>query len=700
MEEGVNLSSQYVDTRLVQRDDLRLRKKSNTCLEKELAAMGDMERKQSSLGWSQIFENSAGSQPKRSVLVLGNAGTGKTALIWNLGLKWSTGSFPQFDFFFLLDGKGLALINPAFSLQTLLLGGLSPETPPCLNIDLVFERVAAAPERVLVVFDGFQETRHLEHLMQALEKDLVADLQMDNRKQAFTVRKLYSALLQRVLLPGCTLLIAARPRGATGHLCRWADSLLEVCGFSPAEVEGALHRYFTKPADHATALTRLESSPYLFSLCWNPALFRLVCLVLEHSEHSETLPDTLSGLCHRALRLKLTQEFKDTTGSRTLWSTRSHGKLISDALLGGLRRVRQRPQKEEFNLVQRFSIGTLFLSPGNRSVSKDTVVSKQAALVKYLEEVLGHGELSSAPLLDVCHYIYESGVGSGDRLLAGVLDTIFLREMRFQGVRMWPSDVYVLGKVLEQVGTGGAGICLDLEDTGIQTSGILSLLGLSNIVTYRACTADVISLWEELEEKEEELHLKAAMSKYKLNLKATQVCHVDNLARLVSMHRRLMASQTDPVLALGVPVVKGIHKLELDLENSQLGDKGAGALAKVLVSLSDLEMLNLSQNDIGDRGVYDLSRVLMTPAKLRCLSLYSNMICDSGAQWLAKVLPLMVSLTNLDVKYNNLTDVGAQILAASLKQCPSVKTLRMWNKCIPFGVFERLQKQDSRIVCH
>lgn len=58
---------------------------------------------------------------------------------------------------------------------------------------------------------------------------------------------------------------------------------------------------------------------------------------------------------------------------------------------------------------------------------------------------------------------------------------------------------------------------------------------------FRACTADVISLWEELEEKEEELHLKGAMSKYKLNLKATQVCHVDNLARLVSMHRRLMA---------------------------------------------------------------------------------------------------------------------------------------------------------------
>ena len=56
----------------------------------------------------------------------------------------------------------------------------------------------------------------------------------------------------------------------------------------------------------------------------------------------------------------------------------------------------------------------------------------------------------------------------------------------------------------------------------------------------RACTADVISLWEELEEKEGELHLKGAMSKFKLNPKATEVFHVDGLAHLVSMHRRLM----------------------------------------------------------------------------------------------------------------------------------------------------------------
>ncbi|CAL8271806.1 unnamed protein product [Lota lota] len=924
MERGLNLSSHYMDTRLVQRDILLMKKKSNAYLEEDLTLMGDTARQQSSLGRSQIFESSAGSQPKRSVLVLGNAGTGKTTLIRSLGFDWSTGSFPQFDFFFLLDGKGLALTKPTFSLQTLLLGGLSPVTPLCMDIHQVFNHVTAAPERVLVVFDGFQETWYLESLLQPLEKNLVAELQKDTRKQAFTVRQLYCAILQRVLLPGCTLLVAARPRGATGNLRRWADRLFELCGFSPAEVDGALSRYFTEPASHDTALTRLESSPYMFSLCWNPGLFRLVCFVLEHCDHSETLPDTLSGLCHRALRLKLAQKFEDMS-SPNLLSAHSQVKLKSDvrvthsslkhvqakkvnkkmrtrsctrkagttegkvkekgtserkkkksndgrdeegflaqlsrlawegvqqndlvlppgryitatvrevglraelfhsfhlegkpkgvslgereeggqagqmenadkkdnagregerreseerkntrrksdddfedmsddshvlswsnpflqSFLAGLHisstrkisgilktfpmqlghgRGRRRAQKEELDLVQRFTIGTLFLCP-NGSVSRDTV-SKQAVLLKYFEEHLGQVEHSGAHLLEVCHYIYETGIGSIDNpwgtLLAGVFAKIVPREISFRGVRMWPSDVYVVGKVLELVGTEGAGFCLGLEDTGIRTSGILSLLGLSNIVTYRACTADVISLWEELEGKEEELHLKGAMSKFKLNPKATQLCHVDDLAHLVSMHRRLTgsSSQSDSVLASGVPAVKELHKLELelgpedctlalpklwsllpglhnlrhlDLDKSELGDEGAEELAKVLVSLSHLEILNLSQNSIGDRGVYDLSLVLMNPASLRCLSLYSNIISDTGAHWLAAVLPLMVSLTDLDVKYNNLTDVGAQSLGAILKKCPSVKSLRMWNKCISFGVFERLQKQDSRIVCH
>lgn len=65
-------------------------------------------------------------------------------------------------------------------------------------------------------------------------------------------------------------------------------------------------------------------------------------------------------------------------------------------------------------------------------------------------------------------------------------------------------------------------------------------------VSCRACIADAITLWEQLEQSDDERQ--KAVSKFKINpLKATQVCHIDHLARLVNVHvnKRLSNRQGD-----------------------------------------------------------------------------------------------------------------------------------------------------------
>lgn len=53
----------------------------------------------------------------------------------------------------------------------------------------------------------------------------------------------------------------------------------------------------------------------------------------------------------------------------------------------------------------------------------------------------------------------------------------------------------------------------------------------------RACIADVITLWEQLEQSDEEGLLQEAVSKFKIHpLKATQVCHIEHLEKLVNIH--------------------------------------------------------------------------------------------------------------------------------------------------------------------
>uniref|UniRef100_A0A3Q2DBE5 Class II, major histocompatibility complex, transactivator n=1 Tax=Cyprinodon variegatus TaxID=28743 RepID=A0A3Q2DBE5_CYPVA len=812
MEAGLQLTTHYVDVSVSQREIVRAGKNTNRCLDKELIITGDIDRQKSSVGQSQVrvFLYLNG---KRYNLLFGNAGMGKTTLIKKLCLDWSKDLIPQFDFVFLLDGKQLNLTEPVHSLQTLLLNQ-SSFAPPCTDPEGVYAQILSAPKRVLVVFDGFDELRDYEMLLQTQEKELVAALQKDSKAQAFTVKQLFSGILQRVLLPGCTLLLATRPRGTANQLLRRADSFLEVCGFTPENVETYVSQYFSDTELRASALDLLKSCSYLKLLCWNPALCHLVCTVLEHGKGSEALPRTLTALCHEVLSLKLEKDTNSSQGGELLsqlsslaWegiksnSTTvprgrgvSHkvrefglrtGLLLSQSLTtrttfqtesvggggggdnSGMEKVqdeeskskegktfdvdedslllwanpflqrgkgRRKPQREELELTQRFAVGLLFhnrtelkrLHSCSDIIFRDMVPSKQALVMKHLEG-LSFGDLSSAQILEVCNYVYEasfthkdSGTDAGGKVLDHL--AAHLPEfVTFRGVPLNPPDVFTVQSILSKAGAEGRGFRLDLEDSGIKICGLKSLVGLSNINTYRACIADVITLWEELETDAEEALLQGAVSKFKIHpLKATQVCHIEHLEKLVSIH-------TLSVLAEGVPAVKELYKLEfelgpengplalpklwdllpglhnlqhLDLENSKIGDKGAEKLANALVSLHSLEILNLSENCIGDQGLKKLAVVLKDLPKLHCLSLYSNVISDEGAESLAAVLPHMASLTELDVKYNKMTDVGAQSLGASLKNCEKVKTLRMWNQCIPYGVFERLQQQDSRILWH
>uniref|UniRef100_A0A671XTL9 NACHT domain-containing protein n=1 Tax=Sparus aurata TaxID=8175 RepID=A0A671XTL9_SPAAU len=780
MEAGLSLTSHYVDVQVSQRETFRSGKNTSKFLDKEMIIMGDTDRQKSFLRRGQIFEGPNGDKPKRYIVLLGNAGMGKTMLIRKLCLDWSRDCIPQFDFVFLLDGKALSLSEPTFSLQTLLLN-ISSFAPPCLDPEAVYAQILAAPKRVLIIFDGFDQLRDYETLLQTQEKDLITSLQRDSKAQTYTVRQLYSAILQRVLLPGCTLLLSTRPRGTATQLLRRADSFLEVCGFTPADIETYLSQYFTDPALRASALDNLKSCSYLHLFCWNPGVCRLVCMVLEQSKSSECLPQTLTGLCHQVLQLKIKEELLSQLSSLAWDGVKANssvlvpGRTISAKLKGfghrtGLflsydlrtRQVvssdrnfilslpfqsgpkgRRRPQREELELTQRFAVGLLFhkrtelqrLDSCTETAFRDMVSNKQALVTKHLEG-LSHGDLSPAQVLESCHYVYEASSTHGDgsrdsgstRLVAH-LATNLPEVLTFHGVPLNPSDVFAVQNILKIGGTEGRSFCLDLEDSGIQISGLRALVGLNNINTYRACIADVITLWEQLQQSSEEELQQGAVSKFKIHpLKATQVCHIEHLAKLVNihMHKRL-PSQFDSILAEGVPAVTDLHKLEfelgpdngilalpklwellpglhnlqrLDLENCKVGDKGAEKLADALVSLRFLEILNLSQNCIGDQGVKKLATTLRDLPKLHCLSLYSNEISDVGAESLAAVLPHMTSLTDLDVKYNKLTDVGAQSLGVSLRNCKRMKTLRLWNQCIPYGVFERLQQQDSRILWH
>ncbi|XP_075292907.1 MHC class II transactivator isoform X2 [Opisthocomus hoazin] len=387
-------------------------------------------------------------------------------------------------------------------------------------------------------------------------------------------------------------------------------------------------------------------------------------------------------------------------------------------------------KKKPYNwldLVPRFLAGLLFLqddpyfcSLSNKDVKQSA--KKQKTLLKYIRR-LQINELCPERLLELLHCIYEA---QSDYLFQHVALRL-QPDLSFLGIILTPPDVHVLHSILKW---SRKEFSLDLRNSRIDMQGLKDLAGLKNVASFRASLSDTVRLWKSLEQTKDYELLRASTEKFVLDpFKAKTMKDISDLSDLVEMQERMISCVQDAsgCSSYEIPAIKNLRKLEfalgpvcglrgflklveilaafpslqhLDLDalsENGIGDEGAKSLSEVFPTLTSLETLNLSQNKITDVGAEKLATALPSLYSLKTLSLYNNSICDFGAENLAKVLPEMASLRVLDVQYNKITGVGAQQLTESLRKCPHIKNLVMWNPTIPYGVLEHLQQLDSRI---
>lgn len=288
------METHHRDTPLVQRKlIIRLGKNANKCLDKELVVLSDSERKKATLHRSHVYQN-CGSNNKRLITILGKAGMGKSTFIQRLALDWTNSRLQQFYFIFLLNCKVLDPIQSCFSLKSLLFS--SSMSPRCAESDAVFKHILAFPEHTLIVFDSFDDMKDLDGLLQSPATSAT--------DSGYSIRQLFSGLFQKKILAGCTVLIATRPKDGLNQLLRKVDSILELCCFSPKDIEMYVSEYFPDTSEREDALRKIKEQKFSFSLCSNPLLCRLTCSLLEHRK-SSSLPSTLTELLESVLSLSL-----------------------------------------------------------------------------------------------------------------------------------------------------------------------------------------------------------------------------------------------------------------------------------------------------------------------------------------------------------------------------------------------------------
>lgn len=125
------------------------------------------------------------------------------------------------------------------------------------------------------------------------------------------------------------------------------------------------------------------------------------------------------------------------------------------------------------------------------TVFRNTLTSRQGLVAKHLAG-LSYSNLVPAQFLELCNYVYEASVsqesskrGAGGTKLATQLAENLPESLRFNGVPFSPPDVFAMKDALRRGGAEGRNFCLDLENTGIQISGLRALMSLNNINSFR-----------------------------------------------------------------------------------------------------------------------------------------------------------------------------------------------------------------------
>ena len=130
----------------------------------------------------------------------------------------------------------------------------------------------------------------------------------------------------------------------------------------------------------------------------------------------------------------------------------------------------------------------------------------------------------------------------------------------------------------------------------------------------------------------------------------------------------------------GAVVAMRAGEVDLNMKRKRLGDDGLTLLAKFLPLFPAVAHLHLHSNEIGNEGANALARTLLSASgcpSLVTLHLSRNQIGPEGATALAQSLHACPLLSSLYVPRNPILDVGAQAIAAALPSCPSLKKLRL-----------------------
>ena len=590
----------------------------------------------------ELFLPNEDTRDPRKILVVGRPGIGKSLLCTKLSRDWSKSDLLRdsdkiFQHLFVFQFRWFNTETmEKISLKQLLSrlyseGSMDSE---------VLQHILDNPEQVLFVFDGLDEFKYHERI---LEDERAHAGNSATEEMPFSA--LYVKLMKGKQLSGATILTTCRPNVVQSVAHLPFDRKVEIMGFTPEKV----HEYVLKFCAHDPETVNriwghISSNLELLSLCYIPVNSFIICSLLEKliklQQHlGNTLPATSTDIYEGALRLfifKHHPEFKRKLLTKDyLLGNVGLPDQVEETLnrVGSLAKTGIQERRLMFDSVEVKGIEDcgLFNRMPDCEVLPFKLKSQFCFIHLTLQEFLAAKEIVKMDSKDISNFI-----------LTNASDPKWHLVLQFVAGLL-------RGQTNEAVSSFVSLLCDSLTYITLCDSLTFSSKSKQEAVLMMKCLHEYNDAT--IVEKAASLLQKNKTFNNKIDLSCSAITPVDCAAIVFFINK--------------------LHNLmELNLFLNNISDQGVSFLCSVVRDgHCNLTTLHLSFNDIQDQGVSQLSEALRDAnCKLTKLRLPGNYITYQGASHLQDALKnANCKLTKLDLGGNSMGDIGVSRLSEALK---------------------------------
>ncbi|XP_048461957.1 NLR family, CARD domain containing 5 [Rhincodon typus] len=600
-------------------------------------------------------------------ILLGKAGTGKTKLMHKVCYEWAQGTLSQFQYVFLFEFRQLNLIKNSIDLKSMLFDlFLQPER----NSHAVFRFIIGNPEKILILFDGFDEFvgKAFVHTF-AVSSDPMAPL---------SVGELFSSLYNGKLLPGCTILITSRPKDVLSLPLDVVSQVGEVSGFDECKIEEYAHRFFKDSKQNHRAICHLQTNRKILNMCYIPAMCWIVFLCLERLLTPCTvepkLPHTMTQFYIKMLTVFLSKgtsskQTSDNIETRLLNKHREDIHGVCNLAIKGLQ-----ASKSVFYLRDLLSEKIT-----NFASSYGFLTTFEVKTIDQYQEN-GHAfiHLTLQEFLAALHQMIDSTIS--DQIL----------KSRFYLKSKWTSKNDMKNEFTDAVHIFLSGLAskgckqflstlANKSEMWVQRKQRAILQNLRKLATTNLTGPKIIELCHCVYETQDcdlarevatQLKSKFELRNFRLTPADVTVLTfvINSGASCICLDIGGCAMDLECVTILGT--CKNIEVLVF--KSRKYEDRFAGTLSEIIPKVSSLKKLILTSCSISVKGITHLSSALKVCHHLEEINLQDNELGDAGIAALVDVLPQMGSMRKIELGNNNITVDGILGIANTINTCSNI----------------------------